>query len=100
MYYKLLKLSKEHSEIKSVASRTSYALKKCIKDSNGNKEQFIQMCQLRIAHFCGNHKKCHLWKKTVCKLNIGVFKEISQEVYKVIIIITIINNLFIYYIIL
>jgi hypothetical protein len=81
MYHKLKRLSKKYPELKAIASRCSFALKKCIKDSKGDKKLFMKLCYLRIDHYCGMHSKCHTWKKTKCDLNVGIFDSNAQTAF-------------------
>jgi hypothetical protein len=78
-----MKLSKTYPEIKSVASRCFFALKKCIKDSKGDKKSFLKLCYVRIDHYCGIHSNCHTWKKTSCDMNIGIFDPSAQQAFMV-----------------
>ncbi len=81
MYKKLIKLSKTFPELKAVASRCSFALKRCIKESKGDKKEFMRLCYLRIDHYCGRHTKCQAWKISKCDLNIGIFDPNAQAAF-------------------
>jgi hypothetical protein len=72
-------LEKKHKELKGMSGRCAKALKKIILASEQNEQQFRNMIDIKIDHYCGIHTKCEDSSSSVCK---GLPKIVNEETLK------------------
>ncbi len=64
---KLEKVEKKYPALKKLASRSAKAMKKLIKDSQGNETIFVKEMDMKIDHYFGIHNRCIDPESSACQ---------------------------------